>query len=145
MIYVCDYIGISELYRFLFFLMIRRPPRSTRTDTLFPYTTLFRSNVNRGYYIKPTVFSGVTRDMRIANEEVFGPVATVMAYDDLDEAVDIANDTEYDLSAVIYGDPSKAPAIAPNLPAGLDECMDAGQCRGGAGGGRRTGTAARRD
>src|SRR3546814_1631741 len=77
------------------------------------------SNVNRGYYIKPTVFSGVTRDMRIANEEVFGPVATVMAYDDLDEAVDIANDTEYGLSAVISGDPSKAAAIAPKLRAGM--------------------------
>ena len=77
------------------------------------------SNVNRGYYIKPTVFSGVTRDMRIANEEIFGPVATVMAYSDLDEAVDIANDTEYGLSAVISGDPAKAAAIAPKLRAGM--------------------------
>ncbi|MGB3847134.1 aldehyde dehydrogenase family protein [Sphingopyxis sp. YF1] len=77
------------------------------------------SNVNRGYYIKPTVFSGVTRDMRIAREEVFGPVATVMAYDDLDQAVDIANDTEYGLSAVISGDPAKAAAIAPKLRAGM--------------------------
>src|SRR3546814_4240406 len=48
------------------------------------------ANVNRGYYIKPTVFSGVTPNMRIAKAEVFGPVATVMAYDDLDQAVDIA-------------------------------------------------------
>ena len=77
------------------------------------------SNVNRGYYIKPTVFSGVTRDMRIANEEIFGPVATVMAYGDLDEAVDIANDTEYGLSAVISGDPAKAAAVAPKLRAGM--------------------------
>ncbi len=77
------------------------------------------SNVNRGYYIKPTVFSGVTRDMRIANEEIFGPVATIMAYGDLDEAVDIANDTEYGLSAVISGDPAKAAAVAPKLRAGM--------------------------
>src|SRR3546814_6422333 len=63
--------------------------------------------------------SGVTRNMRIANEEVFGPVATVMAYGDLDEAVDIANDTEYGLSAVISGDPAKAAAIAPKLRAGM--------------------------
>ena len=77
------------------------------------------ANVNRGYFIKPTVFSGVTRNMRIANEEVFGPVATVMAYDTLDEAVDIANDTEYGLSAVISGDPAKAAAIAPKLRAGM--------------------------
>ncbi|NIJ39031.1 aldehyde dehydrogenase (NAD+) [Sphingopyxis panaciterrae] len=77
------------------------------------------SNVNRGYYIKPTVFSGVTRDMRIANEEIFGPVATVMAYDDLDQAVDIANDTEYGLSAVISGDPAAAADVAPKLRAGM--------------------------
>jgi len=77
------------------------------------------SNVNRGYYIKPTVFSGVTRDMRIANEEIFGPVATIMAYGDLDEAVDIANDTEYGLSAVVSGDPAKAAEIAPKLRAGM--------------------------
>jgi aldehyde dehydrogenase (NAD+) len=77
------------------------------------------SNVNRGYYIKPTVFSGVTPDMRIAKEEVFGPVATVMAYDTLDQAVAIANDTEYGLSAVISGDPVEAAKVAPKLRAGM--------------------------
>ncbi|RJF90702.1 aldehyde dehydrogenase family protein [Sphingomonas cavernae] len=77
------------------------------------------SNVNRGYYIKPTVFSGVTPDMRIAQEEIFGPVATVMSYSDLDEAVAIANDTDYGLSAVITGDPAKAAAVAPKLRAGM--------------------------
>lgn len=77
------------------------------------------SNVNRGYYIKPTVFSGVTADMRIAREEVFGPVATVMSYSTLDEAVSIANDTEYGLSAVISGDPAKAAEVAPRLRAGM--------------------------
>jgi aldehyde dehydrogenase (NAD+) len=77
------------------------------------------SNVNRGYYIKPTVFSGVTRDMRIAKEEVFGPVATIMAYNDLDEAIDIANDTEYGLSSVISGDPAEAAKVAPKLRAGM--------------------------
>jgi aldehyde dehydrogenase (NAD+) len=77
------------------------------------------SNVNRGYYIKPTVFSGVTRDMRIAKEEVFGPVATIMAYSDLDEAIDIANDTEYGLSSVISGDPAEAAKVAPKLRAGM--------------------------
>jgi aldehyde dehydrogenase (NAD+) len=77
------------------------------------------SNVNRGYYIKPTVFSGVTPDMRIAKEEVFGPVATVMSYATLDEAVEIANDTDYGLSAVISGDPAAAAEIAPLLRAGM--------------------------
>ena len=77
------------------------------------------SNVNRGYFIKPTVFSGVTSDMRIAREEVFGPVATVMAYADLEEGIRIANDTAYGLSAVISGDPEKAAAVAPRLKAGM--------------------------
>ena len=77
------------------------------------------SNVNRGYYIKPTVFSGVTPNMRIAKEEVFGPVATIMAYDDLDQAIEVANDTEYGLSAVISGDPAKAATVAPKLRAGM--------------------------
>jgi aldehyde dehydrogenase (NAD+) len=77
------------------------------------------ANVNRGYFIKPTVFSGVTPDMRIAKEEVFGPVATIMAYDTLDEAIEIANDTDYGLSAVISGDPEKARDVAPKLRAGM--------------------------
>ena len=49
----------------------------------------------------------------------FGPVATIMAYGDLDEAVDIANDTEYGLSAVISGDPAQAAGLAPKLRAGM--------------------------
>ncbi len=77
------------------------------------------SNVNRGYYIKPTVFSGVTPDMRIAKEEVFGPVATVMSYDNIEDAISIANDTEYGLSAVISGEPDAAKAVAPRLRAGM--------------------------
>ncbi|MEQ1509114.1 MAG: aldehyde dehydrogenase family protein [Sphingopyxis sp.] len=77
------------------------------------------ANVNRGYYIKPTVFSGVTPGMRIAKEEIFGPVATVMAYADIEEGIAIANDTQYGLSAVISGDPAEAAAIAPRLRAGM--------------------------
>lgn len=77
------------------------------------------SNVNRGYYVKPTVFSGVTPDMRIAKEETFGPIVTLMAYDDLDEGVAIANDTEYGLSSVISGDPAEASKVAPKLRAGM--------------------------
>lgn len=74
---------------------------------------------NRGYYIKPTLFSGVTPDMRIAKEEVFGPVVTLMNYDTLDEAIEIANDTVYGLSAVISGDPAEAVTVAPKLRAGM--------------------------
>jgi aldehyde dehydrogenase (NAD+) len=77
------------------------------------------SNVNRGYYVKPTVFSGVTSNMRIAKEETFGPVATVFKYDTLDEAIRMANDTDYGLSAVISGEPSEAAKVAPKLRAGM--------------------------
>jgi aldehyde dehydrogenase (NAD+) len=77
------------------------------------------ANVNRGYYVKPTVFSGVTPDMRIAKEEVFGPVATIMSYGTIDEAVEIANDTVYGLSAVVSGDPAEAAKVAPRLRAGM--------------------------
>ena len=77
------------------------------------------ANVNRGYYIKPTVFSGVTPDMRIAKEETFGPVATVFRYDTLDQAIDMANDTEYGLSAVISGDPAEALPVTGQLRAGM--------------------------
>jgi aldehyde dehydrogenase (NAD+) len=77
------------------------------------------ANVNRGYYVKPTVFSGVTSDMRIAKEETFGPVATIFSYDTLEQAVDMANDTEYGLSAVISGAPAEAAKIASKLRAGM--------------------------
>jgi len=76
-------------------------------------------NVNRGYYIQPTVFSGVTPDMRIAQEEIFGPVATIMPYESLEQGIEIANDTAYGLSAAITGDPAKAAEIAPRLRAGM--------------------------
>jgi aldehyde dehydrogenase (NAD+) len=77
------------------------------------------ANVNRGYYVKPTVFSGVTPDMRIARDEIFGPVATIMSYDSIDDAVEIANDTVYGLSAVVSGDPAEAAKVAPRLRAGM--------------------------
>lgn len=75
--------------------------------------------VNRGYYIRPTVFSDVTPDMRIFREETFGPVATITAYADLDEGIALANDTEYGLSATVSGDPEAAKAVVGRLRAGL--------------------------
>lgn len=74
---------------------------------------------NAGYFIKPTLFTGVTPDMRIAQEETFGPVATITSYDSQDEAIRIANDTPYGLSATISGDPAAASKVAPRLRAGL--------------------------
>ena len=77
------------------------------------------ANVNRGYYIQPTVFSGVTADMRIAQEEIFGPVATILTYDSLEDGIEMANATEYGLSAAITGDPAKAGDVAGKLRAGM--------------------------
>lgn len=77
------------------------------------------ANVNRGYYIQPTVFSGVTADMRIAQEEIFGPVATILTYDSLEDGIEMANATEYGLSAAITGDPAKAAGVAGQLRAGM--------------------------
>ena len=77
------------------------------------------ADLNRGYFIKPTVFADVTPDMRIAKEETFGPVATLMPYDSLDQGIEIANDSAYGLSAVISGDPAEAAKVAPLLEAGM--------------------------
>ncbi|WP_433472317.1 aldehyde dehydrogenase family protein [Spirillospora sp. CA-142024] len=56
----------------------------------------------RGYFVSPTLLSGVTNDMAVAREEIFGPVQSVIAFDSLEEAVEIANDTEYGLSAGVF-------------------------------------------
>ena len=74
---------------------------------------------NAGYYVKPTLLADVTPDMRIWREETFGPVATITRYEGADEAIRLANDTDYGLSATISGDPAAAARIAPKLRAGL--------------------------
>ena len=56
-----------------------------------------------GYFVRPTVLSDVTPDLAIAREEVFGPVLTIIPYDSIDEAVTIANNTDYGLSAAVWG------------------------------------------
>lgn len=61
------------------------------------------NGVNRGYFMRPTVFSDVTPEMSIAREEIFGPVISVIMYDDLDHAIRIANDSCYGLAAHITG------------------------------------------
>ena len=57
-----------------------------------------------GFYVEPTVFDEVTTDMRIAREEIFGPVVSVLTFAEYDEMVDVANDTEYGLSAGVWTD-----------------------------------------
>ena len=72
-----------------------------------------------GWFVKPTVFADVTNDMRIAREEIFGPVLVIIPFDDEAEAIAIANDTPYGLAAFLQtGDPERAERVAAQLRAG---------------------------
>jgi acyl-CoA reductase-like NAD-dependent aldehyde dehydrogenase len=73
-----------------------------------------------GFYVAPTLFTGVTRDMRVAVEEIFGPVVTVTVFDTEDEAVAIANESEYGLVSAVYSrDQERAFRIARRIDAGM--------------------------
>ena len=75
--------------------------------------------LERGFYVKPTVFANVTNDMAIAREEIFGPVLCILGYGDIDEAVRIANDTEYGLAGYVAGaDLDACRAVARRIRAG---------------------------
>ena len=74
--------------------------------------------VNRGWFVRPTIFGNVTNDMTIAREEIFGPVLAILPYDDIDHAVAIANDSPYGLAAFIAGPVAEAQPIARRLRAG---------------------------
>jgi acyl-CoA reductase-like NAD-dependent aldehyde dehydrogenase len=72
-----------------------------------------------GYYVKPTVFVNVKNDMTIAQEEIFGPVLSVIAYDTEEEAIRIANDSKYGLHASVIGtDLQRARRVASQIRAG---------------------------
>ena len=75
--------------------------------------------LDAGYYVKPTVFGNVTNDMTIAREEIFGPVLCILGYDDLDQALEIANDTDYGLAGYVSGaDLDTARSVARRIRAG---------------------------
>ncbi|QDI90849.1 aldehyde dehydrogenase family protein [Salicibibacter halophilus] len=75
--------------------------------------------LEKGYYVKPTVFTDVKNDMTIAREEIFGPVMSVLTYEELDEAVAIANDTVYGLAGYVVGeDEETLQDVASRLQAG---------------------------
>ncbi|MFG2925680.1 aldehyde dehydrogenase family protein [Streptomyces sp. NPDC048305] len=75
--------------------------------------------VEKGWYVQPTIFTGVTNQMRIAREEIFGPVLVVIPFDDEEEAVSIANDTPYGLQAQVFsGDTARAHRVARQIEAG---------------------------
>ncbi len=73
----------------------------------------------KGFFIEPTVISGLTNDARVAREEIFGPVLTVIAHDGDDDAVRIANDSPYGLSGTVFSaDPDRAAAAAARMRVG---------------------------
>jgi aldehyde dehydrogenase (NAD+) len=75
--------------------------------------------LDRGFYVEPTVFTAVTPDMAIAQEEIFGPVVSVIAYDDEADAVAKANATPYGLNGAVYGqDVERAFAFARRMRTG---------------------------
>jgi aldehyde dehydrogenase (NAD+) len=83
--------------------------------------------LERGYYVRPTVFTHVANDMAIAREEIFGPVLSIIGYDDEDDAVRIANDTRYGLSSYVWSaDPERARRVARRMRTGMAHLNGAG-------------------
>jgi aldehyde dehydrogenase (NAD+) len=83
------------------------------------------AGLERGHYVRPTVFAGVRNDMTIAREEIFGPVLAILPYDGEDEAVAIANDTPYGLAAYVSGsDLAQVRRVAGRLRAGMVHLND---------------------
>jgi acyl-CoA reductase-like NAD-dependent aldehyde dehydrogenase len=78
--------------------------------------------LDKGYYVKPTVFSNVSNEMTIAREEIFGPVLSIIPYQDEEDAVRIANDTPYGLAGGVWsGDPERAKKVARRIRTGQIE------------------------
>jgi len=82
--------------------------------------------LNRGYFARPTVFGDVTNEMTIAREEIFGPVLVMIPYDTVDDAVEMANDTEYGLAGYVQGPHDDAVKVANRIRAGQINVNSAG-------------------
>jgi aldehyde dehydrogenase (NAD+) len=77
------------------------------------------NGIGAGWFVRPTVFSNVTNDMTIAREEIFGPVLSIIAYRDTEDAISIANDTNYGLQAYVFSaDAKRAREVASRIEAG---------------------------
>ena len=87
--------------------------------------------LNRGYFVKPTVFADTNNDMTIMREEIFGPVLSIMPFDTEEEAISIANDTPFGLSAYLQtGDAERAHRVARQLRAGMVQVNGASRTSG---------------
>ncbi|MBW7947121.1 MAG: aldehyde dehydrogenase family protein, partial [Sphingomonadaceae bacterium] len=79
-----------------------------------------RAGLSEGFFVEPTVFAGVAPGMRIAQEEIFGPVAAIIPFDDEEEAIAIANSTPYGLAAGLWSsDTGRAHRVAARIEAGM--------------------------
>ena len=84
--------------------------------------------LDKGFYVRPTIFADVTRDMTIVKEEIFGPVLVIQTYTDVDEAVEIANDTVYGLGAYVQAaSDAEAAEVAARIDAGMVYLNGAGE------------------
>lgn len=98
------------------------------------------TGLSSGFYVRPTVFANVDNEMSIAREEIFGPVLTILGYDSLDLAIEIANDTEYGLASYVAGaDVEKARAVARKIRSGWVVINDGFDFNAPFGGYRRSG------
>ena len=78
------------------------------------------NGMNKGYFIKPTIFTDVTNNMRVAKEEIFGPVLSIIPFETEEEAIKIVNDTEYGLGNYLQTeDKEKAKRVSRQLNAGI--------------------------
>ncbi|MFQ3183542.1 MAG: aldehyde dehydrogenase (NAD+) [Alteromonas macleodii] len=94
--------------------------------------------LNRGFFVKPTVFADCNNDMNIMREEVFGPVLSMMAFDTEEEAIAIANDTDYGLTNYIQtSDPEKARRVARSVRSGMVDINGKGRGAGSPFGGMK--------
>ena len=82
--------------------------------------------LDKGYFVRPTIFANVTNQMTIAREEIFGPVLTILTYKDDEDAIAQANDTDYGLSGYVSGDPAHARKVALRLRTGMVHINGAG-------------------
>ena len=78
------------------------------------------AKLSKGFFVQPTILTGVTRNMRLAREEIFGPVVTVTVFDTPDEAISIANDTDFGLVCAVFSkDTAKATSAARHIDVGM--------------------------
>jgi aldehyde dehydrogenase (NAD+) len=96
--------------------------------------------LEKGFYVKPTVFAHVTNEMIIAREEIFGPVLAILGYDSVDQAIKIANDTDFGLAGNVAGaDLAKVRAVARRIRAGWVSINDGFDFQAAFGGFKRSG------